>query len=90
MGVVLGCALCLLPKTRERSVIIENILVGMFGAYIGGDFVATMMDGVAAGEDFSFSAFGYAVLGAVVLLLALKLMRYKVGALRVGKKPRRR
>lgn len=67
----------------------ENVLVGMFGAFIGGDFVASMLNGgVVNDQDFTLGALGLAVASAVVMLVLLRLMRGAVGPLRSGKKKR--
>ena len=69
-----------------RGVIIENVLVGVFGAFIGGDFVVAMLTkGVVDESVFQFRSLLFAVVGAVVFLSALRLMRGSVGAIRVSK-----
>jgi uncharacterized membrane protein YeaQ/YmgE (transglycosylase-associated protein family) len=66
----------------NHIVLLENLAVGIFGAFIGGDFVAAVLraDGV---NDAVFSprSPGLAVIGAVVMLLLLRLMRTLVGPL---------
>ena len=70
MGAVLGALACLLTQVREKTVIIETVAVAIFGAYIGGDFVAAMLShGTTNDKDFSAGSLGLAVLGAVVFLL---------------------
>jgi uncharacterized membrane protein YeaQ/YmgE (transglycosylase-associated protein family) len=64
----------------------EDILVGIFGAFIGGEFVADQLRGKSA-DTFSLSSLGLAVVGAVVMLLLLKVMRGAVGPLRSRKSP---
>ena len=66
---------------------IENILVGVFGAFIGGDFVAAMISGAAVvnDKDFRVSSLAMAVGGAVVMLLVLRMMRGAVGPMRSSK-----
>ncbi|MFC5498041.1 GlsB/YeaQ/YmgE family stress response membrane protein [Caenimonas terrae] len=66
---------------------IENVLVGMFGAFIGGDFVAAMISakGVVNDKDFRLSSLGMAIAGAVVMLVLLRIMRRAVGPMRGSK-----
>jgi len=72
--------------TGGRVLLVESLLVGIFGAFIGGDFVASQLNGgVVDDKVFKGSSLGMAVAGAVVLLLMLGLMRRVVGPLRAGK-----
>ena len=69
-----------------RIVLVEGVLVGVFGAFIGGDFVASQLNGgVVDDKVFKGSSLAMAVAGAVVMLLLLGLMRRVVGPLRAGK-----
>ncbi|MEO8390246.1 MAG: hypothetical protein ABI893_15985 [Polaromonas sp.] len=71
--------------------VLENLGVGVFGAYIGGDFVASMLSGGKTTDTvFSMGSLGLAVGGAVVALGLLRLMRRAVGVQHVTKGPRRR
>jgi uncharacterized membrane protein YeaQ/YmgE (transglycosylase-associated protein family) len=73
-------------KVAAAGEVLENVLVGVFGAFIGGDFVASQLNGgVINDKDFSFKSLALAVGGAVLMLLALKLMRKTVGPMRGGK-----
>jgi uncharacterized membrane protein YeaQ/YmgE (transglycosylase-associated protein family) len=67
-----------------RSTQIENILIGMFGAFIGGEFVSAQLSGAAVATGFHMSSLALAIAGAVVMLL-LKLMRKVVGPMQKGK-----
>jgi uncharacterized membrane protein YeaQ/YmgE (transglycosylase-associated protein family) len=70
----------------SRTEMIESVLVGVFGAFLGGDFLATMLNGgVVNDKDFKIGSLMYAVLGAVVLLLVLRLMRRVVGPMKATK-----
>ena len=91
MGACIGWFTGLMMKSEGRIVMIENVLVGIFGAFIGGDaFVAAITKGPVSDNVFSMRSLAFAVAGSVLLLLILKLLRHKVGPLRVGKpKPRR-
>ena len=70
--------------------LIENVLVGVFGAFVGGDFIVSSLNGgVVNDTDFKFSSLLMALAGAVVMLLALRLMRKLVGPMRAGKSRKR-
>ena len=77
--------------TREKILILESVGVGMFGAFIGGDFLASMLSGGKTNDTvFSMSSLGMAVGGAVAALGLLRLMRRAIGPQHVTKGPRRR
>ena len=90
----IGAALAWLMGTiipgAIRSTRIEDVLVGMFGAVIGAEFVSAMIH--RKGEDImGFGGrFGLAVFGAVVMLGLLALMRRSVGPMRSGKSKSKR
>jgi uncharacterized membrane protein YeaQ/YmgE (transglycosylase-associated protein family) len=91
VGALLGGAACLLAGAREKILILESIGVGMFGAFIGGDFVASLIShGKTNDTVFNMSSLGMAVGGAVAALGLLRLMRRAVGPQHVTKGPRRR
>lgn len=91
VGALLGGAACLVAGTREKILILESLGVGMFGAFIGGDFVAGMLSkGATNDKDFSMGSLGLAVAGGLVALALLRLMRRAVGPQHVTKGPRRR
>lgn len=66
---------------------LEELLVGVFGAFIGGEFVVDLFRSSAPAPGFSVAALGMGILGAVVMLTLLKMMRGAVGPLRPGKSP---
>ncbi len=73
-----------------RSIMIENVLVGVFGAFVGGDFIVSMLNkGVVNDKVFHIGSLGMAVAGAVVMIVVLKLMRRIVGPMHVGKAKQR-
>jgi uncharacterized membrane protein YeaQ/YmgE (transglycosylase-associated protein family) len=74
----------------SRSTLIENLLVGMFGAFIGGDFLAQQINGSAVAQGFHMSSLLLAVVTAVFALLALHGMRKLVGPLKKGKSSQRK
>ena len=86
VGGVVGFLAGLWMGSDDRIVMIENVLVGVFGAFIGGEFIVSMFSGgVAPDNKFHASSLAIAVATAVVMLLALRLMRRVVGPLRAGK-----
>jgi uncharacterized membrane protein YeaQ/YmgE (transglycosylase-associated protein family) len=68
-----------------RTVILENVLVGIFGAFIGGDFVVAMLSSGPVPEGFRIGSLAIALATAVALLFLLKIMRGAVGPLRSSK-----
>ena len=92
VGGAIGWLAAVMMKSEGRIGLIENVLVGVFGAFIGGDFIVALMNkGVVNDRDFHIGSLGFAVAGAVVMLLVLKLLRRSVGPMQSGKKkPRAR
>ncbi len=91
VGALFGGAACLLAGTREKILILENLGVGVFGAYIGGDFVASILShGKTSDTVFSMGSLGLAVAGAIAALALLRLMRRAVGPMHRTKGARRR
>jgi uncharacterized membrane protein YeaQ/YmgE (transglycosylase-associated protein family) len=90
VGAAVGFAAGLMMNSDGKTLLVENALVGVFGAFIGGDFVVAMLSpGVVNDKVFSIRSLMFAVAGAVVMLVLLRLMRSAVGPLRAGKrKPR--
>ena len=86
----MGWAAGVMMKSGGRTLLVENVLVGVFGAFIGGDFIVAMLShGVVNDKIFSMRSLACAVAGAVAMLLLLRLVRGAVGPLRAGKrKPR--
>ncbi len=73
-------------RPGDQSVVIENVLVGVFGAFMGGDFLVTFLNGgVVNDTDFKMSSLGIAVAGAVLMLFVLAIMRRMVGPMRISK-----
>jgi uncharacterized membrane protein YeaQ/YmgE (transglycosylase-associated protein family) len=79
VGAALGWLFTRMMDAPARSAQIENILIGMFGAFIGGEFVAAQLGAVAKDGSFQIGALALAVAGALVILALLKLMRKWVG-----------
>lgn len=72
--------------SNTRTVRIEEICVGIFGAFIGGELLPSVLSdtGVVAG-GFSAFALMTGIGGATVMLVLLKLMRRSVGPMRGSK-----
>jgi uncharacterized membrane protein YeaQ/YmgE (transglycosylase-associated protein family) len=85
LGALAGWLLTRIMQSPARSAQIENILIGVFGAFMGGDFVAVQFSGPAVAQGFHFTSLLLAIAGALVMLLLLQLMRKLVGPLRQGK-----
>jgi uncharacterized membrane protein YeaQ/YmgE (transglycosylase-associated protein family) len=79
-----------MANTTTPTSVIESILVGMFGAFIGGDFVAAQFNAGVVATTFTVSGLVLAVAGAIVILLLLKLMRKMVGPQRNSKSTTRK
>lgn len=90
MGAAAGWLAWVMAHTGGRILLIENVLVGVFGAFIGGDFIAAQLNnGVVNEKDFRIGSLAIAVIAAVVMLLVLRLLRRVVGPLQAGKKKAR-
>jgi uncharacterized membrane protein YeaQ/YmgE (transglycosylase-associated protein family) len=87
----MGWIAALMASDAGRLLMLESVGVGIFGAFIGGDFMVAMVtSGVVDSTVFSIRALAFAVAGAALMLAMLKLMRRAVGPLHVSKpKPRR-
>ena len=87
----MGWIAALMASDAGRILMLESIGVGIFGAFIGGDFMVAMVtSGVVDPKVFSTRDLAFAVAGAALMLVLLKLMRRAVGPLHVSKpKPRR-
>ena len=70
---------------------IENLLVGMFGAVLGGEFIVAMTTtGPVDPAVFSTRSLAIALAGGIVFVFLLRLMRRAVGPMRVSKSKQRR
>jgi uncharacterized membrane protein YeaQ/YmgE (transglycosylase-associated protein family) len=82
IGALAGWLSTRMMNAPARSAQIENILIGMFGAFIGGDFVAAQLNGGVVAKEFHVASLGLAIAGAVVMLMLLHFMRKAVGPLK--------
>ena len=86
VGALIGWAATLASPGLGRIGLIESVLVAVFGAFIGGDFLVSMLHGgVVNDKDFHLTSLAMAIAGAVVMLVALRLMRGAVGPMRGSK-----
>jgi uncharacterized membrane protein YeaQ/YmgE (transglycosylase-associated protein family) len=90
IGAAIGWLSTRMMQTPTQTSVVENVLVGMFGAFIGGDFVAAQFNGGVVATTFTLSGFVMAVAGAIVILLLLRLMRRIVGPMRNSKPTNRK
>jgi uncharacterized membrane protein YeaQ/YmgE (transglycosylase-associated protein family) len=86
VGGLLGWAAGMMMGAGGRILLIENVLVGIFGAFIGGEFIAAMLNSGKVATEFKIGSLAIAVATAIVMLLLLRLMRRAVGPLMPGKK----
>jgi uncharacterized membrane protein YeaQ/YmgE (transglycosylase-associated protein family) len=84
VGAAVGFLAGVMMASGGKVVLIENMLVGVFGAFIGGEFVSDMVH-VGKPGTFSMGALGISVVAAIVLLVLLRLMRGAVGPMQNSK-----
>lgn len=89
IGAVLGYLGGSLSGDGSLVTRLEAVGVGVFGAFMGGEFIASYVLKPEVLKTISAPAAGMAVAGAVVALVLLKLMRRAVGPMKVGKSRRR-
>jgi uncharacterized membrane protein YeaQ/YmgE (transglycosylase-associated protein family) len=73
MGALAGWIATLITGTNERYGALSNILIGIVGAFLGGLVVRLFGGGQPTG--FDLGSVLTAILGAVILLSALKAFR---------------
>jgi uncharacterized membrane protein YeaQ/YmgE (transglycosylase-associated protein family) len=69
---------------------LESVAVGIFGAFLGGEFLPAMVLKKAAGAGLDAGTVSMGIAGAVVALLLLRWMRHAVGPLKTRKKKEHR
>jgi uncharacterized membrane protein YeaQ/YmgE (transglycosylase-associated protein family) len=90
VGAAIGGIAGFFIGSTSRITRIEEVLVGVFGAFIGGEFVSAMLNSGTAPTTVTAGGLFNAVGGAIAMLLLLTLMRRAVGPMRSRKKPTRR
>jgi uncharacterized membrane protein YeaQ/YmgE (transglycosylase-associated protein family) len=83
IGAALGWLGSMMGPPGGLTLRIESVAVGVFGAFLGGEFLAAMVLPDKHGIDMA--TVSMAVGGAVVSLLLLGLMRRAVGPMKPGK-----
>lgn len=78
VGSALGGLAGVMHADKSKVFRIEGVLVGIFGAFVGGDFLVAMLWGPKA-AGVSAVGLAMAVVGAVAMLALLALMRRAVG-----------
>lgn len=73
-GAIAGWVANTLVGGGEREGCLTNILVGVVGAFVGG-FIFSQLTGREVLIGFDLGSFAVAVIGAIVLLLVLRLVR---------------
>lgn len=72
-GGIVGWVASIIMGTDSQQGLILNIIVGIIGAMIGGWLMTYFGEGGVSG--FNFYSFGVALVGAVVLIVAMKALR---------------
>jgi uncharacterized membrane protein YeaQ/YmgE (transglycosylase-associated protein family) len=87
VGALVGFLLGEKKADDQKLGVIENILVGVFGAFIGGDLIVSQLNhGLIDDKIFKFGSLLWAIGGAVGAIMLLRLLRRAVGPMRVAKK----
>ena len=73
-GALAGWVASMIAGTNREQGWIENIIVGIVGAFIGG-FLFGLLTGQETYFAWSIGSFVVAVIGAIVLLFILRLIR---------------
>jgi len=75
-GAVIGWVASIIMRTNSRQGLIADILVGIFGAFVGGYLLSPIFNaGTINQGDFSLPALLVSLGGAVILLAISKLFR---------------
>jgi len=72
-GALAGWIASILTGKNRRMGAIANIVIGIFGAFVGAGIMNTL--GISVPQGFSFIGFLVAVGGAVALIIATSLIR---------------
>jgi uncharacterized membrane protein YeaQ/YmgE (transglycosylase-associated protein family) len=73
-GALAGWVASMIAGSNRQMGWLENILVGIVGAFIGG-FLFSLVTGRPNYMEFNIGSFVVAVIGALVLLFILRLVR---------------
>jgi uncharacterized membrane protein YeaQ/YmgE (transglycosylase-associated protein family) len=87
IGAGLGALATMLMASSGKIQKLENLLVGVFGAFIGGEFVVDMFRSGKPDTGLSIAAIATGIAGAILMLLLLKMMRGAVGPMHHSRSP---
>ena len=73
-GALAGWVASMIAGTNQRQGWLENIIVGIIGAFLGG-FLFSLLTGRQTNFDWNVGSFVVAVIGALVLLFILRMIR---------------
>lgn len=73
MGGIVGWLASLIMKTSDQQGIVLNVVVGVFGAIIGGALFGFLLGTAPMGQGFNIMSLVVALLGSVVLLAVINL-----------------
>jgi uncharacterized membrane protein YeaQ/YmgE (transglycosylase-associated protein family) len=90
VGAIVGWLASLVMPAQGLVTRIETIVVGVFGAFIGGEFIAHSLGASTPASGFTGAALMLAVGGAVGLEALLAVMRRAVGPMRPHKRKKAR
>lgn len=87
LGAVLGFAASRMVQPQGFTPMVESMGVGVFGAFVGGEFLSSVvLVSPPGGPGITAASVAMGVAGAVVCLLLLALMRHAVGPMKAHKK----
>lgn len=87
IGALAGWLFGMMMQSRGRIQRVEEVLVGVFGSFIGAESTAAMLAQAEPATGVPPAGIAGAVIGATVLLALLRIMRGAVGPLRNSKSP---
>lgn len=73
-GALAGWVAGIITKTGDRRGCIGNIIIGVVGAFVGG-LLMELLTGQGIAFGFNLRSFIVAVIGSVVLLVAVSMIR---------------
>lgn len=81
----MGWAAATVLSTTALTARVENIVVAIFGSFIGGELVYAQLHDGKIPTSFSIGALGLALGMSIAMVIALHLMRRVVGPMRAHK-----
>jgi uncharacterized membrane protein YeaQ/YmgE (transglycosylase-associated protein family) len=85
IGALAGWLFGTMMQSRGRIQRVEEVLVGVFGSFIGAESTAAMLAQPESATGVPPAGIAGAVIGAAVLLVLLRILRGAVGPLRNSK-----